>query len=732
MTEYNNISAANLTPTSNIQNGKNKLFANILPCDMNNEREEQVYNSLPPMASPCYDPAMITTNSSSIHNDGQYTEYRSTAAAGGPMSPRIPPMAFTVDFGNEDTSVADTPKKLALRDGIGRFAPSKKFRERPKSPRHIPSSAAATNLQKTPTTASTTTPANIDLLSLKNIEINQHHLAAGTAAAGHHDYNSRIDSNKQGNVGVDRSAVVMSLNNDSNEFVKDFVKLQGNSALHPTTFVTSDERVNSRDIVIDEENNIASNDATFNTTNPTLERSESDAGTYTIDNDEEENYAEEEGSDIVKNKHPQKVLNGESANIQNKGGGGVLGGGIKDEKINTNEWVNMWATNNSLIMNKDNKEEEVDDINDEQQYEDDFEEEECSMSSVRGGEGDGSRSRRKLPTVPSPKARVGINNNTLNPNVPVEAAKHDPNTDEYLKDTISLMAAMEARLSNGEDEEQRQQQHFQRSPHHSSQSRQPFHSRPVHLPQHLRPTTASAITAKPSKQMPSNSHNHIKGNVPAGSAASIEQANKAKELAAWKRRKNYDPLRAANHSKKAIGQQHQLPSTSSKRPLPQTLITNNEADVDSYSEDTCSDLDAASSVSQQAYHRQQQSANRFQPTMQARTNRAFALRQTNSLQNNDHNGPSSVNVPGPTISSSPKRTPSEESFSRSDGGRWSLRNKKNGIGKTSSSNTNSSKSAAMSSSIHRVHPSAQKKSIAVRNVMHGGRSTSRYDLIFRE
>merc|ERR1719367_1955605 len=108
--------------------------------------------------------------------------------------------------------------------------------------------------------------------------------------------------------------------------------------------------------------------------------------------------------------------------------------------------------------------------------------------------------------------------------------------------------------------------------------------------------------------MPSNTNTNVKSNVPAGSAASIEQAKKAKELAAWKARKNYDPLKAANINKKPVGQQHQMTTPNSKRPSSNNLITNFEGDVDSYSEDTCSDLDAASSVSQQAYHRQQQAA----------------------------------------------------------------------------------------------------------------------------
>ena len=91
----------------------------------------------------------------------------------------------------------------------------------------------------------------------------------------------------------------------------------------------------------------------------------------------------------------------------------------------------------------------------------------------------------------------------------------------------------------------------------------------------------------------------------------------------------------------------------------------------------------------------------------------------------DNNGPPSVNTTGSTVGSTPKRTPSEESFSRNDGGRWSLRNKKSVVEKTSSVKLNPSKNAAMSSSIHRVQPAAKKKSPAVRNAVQGGRSTSR-------
>ena len=69
MTEYNRISDGNFTPTSNIPNtSKNiKIFANLLPCDtMSNECEEQAYNSLPPMSSPCYDQPSATKTTNSL------------------------------------------------------------------------------------------------------------------------------------------------------------------------------------------------------------------------------------------------------------------------------------------------------------------------------------------------------------------------------------------------------------------------------------------------------------------------------------------------------------------------------------------------------------------------------------------------------------------------------------------------------------------------------------------
>merc|ERR1712223_1880561 len=233
----------------------------------------------------------------------------------------------------------------------------------------------------------------------------------------------------------------------------------------------------------------------------------------------------------------------------------------------------MWATNNSLIMNKDNK--EIYDTSVDNNYDDDFEEEEeeeSSLSSIRGGEGDGSRSRRKLPTVPSPTNRVGINNNTLKSMTgPSDPMKHDQNTDDYLKDTISLMAAMEARLGNGEEEGQRQQQHFQRTSAQPSQTNQSYNSRSAHLPLHMRTAHGAPTSQKPSNKMSSSPHGNVKTNVPAGSAASIEQAKKAKELAAWKARKSYDPLKAANINKKPVGQQHQMASTNAKRPSSNNL-----------------------------------------------------------------------------------------------------------------------------------------------------------------
>ena len=86
---------------------------------------------------------------------------------------------------------------------------------------------------------------------------------------------------------------------------------KANASLHTTTFVTTTrERISPVDVVIDEENNIASNNATLNTTNNTLERSGSEAGTYTIDNDDEENGLEGNvnQSDNRTKSHQNKLL----------------------------------------------------------------------------------------------------------------------------------------------------------------------------------------------------------------------------------------------------------------------------------------------------------------------------------------------------------------------------------------------------------------------------------------
>merc|ERR1712001_459565 len=112
----------------------------------------------------------------------------------------------------------------------------------------------------------------------------------------------------------------MSLTNEPkhNEFVKGFVTHKANASLHTTTFVTTTkERISPVDVVIDEENNIASNNATLNTTNNTLERSGSEAGTYTIDNDDEENGLEENVNlSDNRNISHHKELNGQASHVK--------------------------------------------------------------------------------------------------------------------------------------------------------------------------------------------------------------------------------------------------------------------------------------------------------------------------------------------------------------------------------------------------------------------------------
>ena len=72
------------------------------------------YNSLPPMTA--------ATDMSPPHQQQQPTK---------PVAPAPPPsaMAFTVDFSgcSDGNAATEENKKLDLKDGIGRFAPAKKF-----------------------------------------------------------------------------------------------------------------------------------------------------------------------------------------------------------------------------------------------------------------------------------------------------------------------------------------------------------------------------------------------------------------------------------------------------------------------------------------------------------------------------------------------------------------------------------------------------------------------------
>ena len=515
-----------------------------------NNEGEPVYNSLPPMTSAAEPPT--------------------TSTSAKPVPPSA--MAFTVDFGQGDEADErdlSTEKRLGLKDGIGRFAPAKKMRDKPKSPR------AANKLNPS---------HKEDVMSLSQTTTNNVNTIVSSSSA------KKIEASKNNYQKIpgkgDPSADLGRKSNLSRS-------LNEKSAKKET-------------LVVDEENNIAAGDAG------------SDAGTYTIDNEEEGDKSRL------------------SVNGDNKPKNGVFGS-LNDEKINTQDWVNMWAANNTLAMSHQREKAE-------EEYEDDFEdddddeEEESSLSSVREGTSE-SRSRRKLPATPQ---SVRKTTHTLSSSV-IEASKCDK-ADDYLKDTLSLMASMEARISSNNESE-----------------RKPKPKPATKTSSNKSPTSAS----KPSP--------------PAGSAASIEAANKAKELEAWKRRKNYDPLKSVGKKPTAApparpGRSHDLD--------------------DSYSEDTCSDLDVRSQ--------------RSTLTTNARTNRAFALRHSSSLQaGNDALSPKN----------SPKRQPpSQESFSRNDGGRWSLRNK-NGVAAAPPCKP------AVSSSVHRM-PHVMKKSPAMKAAVQGGRSTS--------
>jgi len=167
---------------------------------------------------------------------------------GSCSSPR--PMAFTVDFGTED-------KKLALRDSIGRFAPSK--------PAKIKSKLAATK----------------DNTNLKNDEL----------------------------------------------------------------------------VILDEENNIAT--ASNNEELVSTPAAVSDAGTYTIDDEDEDPKVDQVTTAAERDKDIHRAF------------------GVSSEKVSAREWVSVWASNSFAEDNPIQEEE-------------DLEQERCSSS----------QQRRRLPATP--------------------------------------------------------------------------------------------------------------------------------------------------------------------------------------------------------------------------------------------------------------------------------------------------------------------------------------------
>lgn len=75
-------------------------------------------------------------------------------------------MAFTIDFGNDD---AEEKKKLSLRDGIRRFAPSKKVVTREKATQNVTTTVVANVTSTSPSPAVVRLPTNTnDFVDRKN------------------------------------------------------------------------------------------------------------------------------------------------------------------------------------------------------------------------------------------------------------------------------------------------------------------------------------------------------------------------------------------------------------------------------------------------------------------------------------------------------------------------------------------------------------------------------------
>merc|ERR1719510_2107876 len=318
-------------------------------------------------------------------------------------SPR--PMAFTVDFGDHSEDQAtDKKKKLALRDSIGRFAPAKIKNKLPCP--SLPSGSSSP--------------------------------AAAVAVV----INSKDNSNCKANLVTDQDVIVLDEENNI-AHKKQTVEAGGLHVDHVVGLVDQADQA-------------------------------SDTGTYTIEDEEDKPG----GIDVDVNEKSDR-----NKDI-------VQAFGVPEpEKICSREWVSMWAASNSFA--EDNPIQEEDDL------------------ELEGGRS--SSQRRRLPPTPLRLQQNGYQNSQDN---------HDPvedDTNDYLRDTISLMTAMEARLSSCEEAAT-------------------IVRKEVATPKRSRPKTASNDLRAGSKSSPA------------------AKAREAKEQAAqqWQRRKNYDPLKSMAKSKKSV------------------------------------------------------------------------------------------------------------------------------------------------------------------------------------
>ena len=119
------------------------------------------------------------------------------------------------------------------------------------------------------------------------------------------------------------------------------------------------------------------------------------------------------------------------------------------------DWVDMWAASSvkaaaAASGHHGGTSVDVYDDDFEDDDDEDEEEEETSLSSVRGSDSRTASggSRRRLPATPPQSQARKTTHKVSNPAViTCDTTSYDNKTDDYLKDTISLMASMEARMS---------------------------------------------------------------------------------------------------------------------------------------------------------------------------------------------------------------------------------------------------------------------------------------------